>query len=359
MPTADNPYRRPPRPAAPAAAAGLATNNETMGPQSQRRLTLKDRTHLMQSSQPKKKLRAGDQQTLFGGRAFDPNQDCTKCKGKLHGRDIHRAHHPLCWNNRKTKGVVSLTTMESIQEEKRLQQHFATPLADHDKCSGKYLTKKATEAFFTPRQISIQKSQTTTIATTVTMTVDTEMLDFGKAVMAKVNDPSFVNEHKDSRTPLAMLAFAGIVVEKLIRGKNDNIFKYFDGLAMRVPNSKEPPSPQYHSIVGQQLLYVDWKRMFNIEVHCPRCPTGVLIIDRTNFSKNKMLFPTFDIDGPPRWCMVQSMVCSCCRGRCHANSDSVLRQIPGYARSSYPVEPKYALPKNSHIGSRPHSFLIY
>ena len=118
---------------------------------------------------------------------------------------------------------------------------------------------------------------------------------------------------------------------------------------MRVPNSKEPPSPQYHSIVGQQLLYVDWKRMFNIEVHCPRCPTGVLIIDRTNFSKNKILFPIFDIDGPPRWCMVQSMVCSCCRGRYHANSDSVLRQIPGYARSSYPVEPKYALPKNSHI----------
>jgi len=178
-------------------------------------------------------------------------------------------------------------------------------------------------------------------------------IEFCEGVTAKIKEPSFQMEHKGSRAPLAMLAFAGIVVEKIIRGRNDNLLhKYFDGMTITVPPSKEVMmAPHYHSLVGQQLLYVDWKRMFNIEVNCPRCPTGTLVNDRTNFSKNKILFPIFDLDGPPRWCMVMSMVCSCCRGRYHANCDEVLRQIPGYARTSYPVEPKYAQQKNSHIGT--------
>ena len=108
-------------------------------------------------------------------------------------------------------------------------------------------------------------------------------------------------------------------------------------------------SPHYHSIVGQRLLCVDWVKMFGLEVNCPRCPSGVLYNDRTNFSKNKILFPIFSIEGPPQWCMVMSMVCQSCRGRYPANSDAVLRQLPAYARSAYPVDTKYALPKNSHL----------
>jgi len=79
------------------------------------------------------------------------------CKGKEYGRAVHRAHHSLCYNNRRTKGVVSVAMLESMQEEKRLKQHFADQLAENDKFSLRCAAKEATEAFFTPRQMSVQK----------------------------------------------------------------------------------------------------------------------------------------------------------------------------------------------------------
>jgi len=101
-----------------------------------------------------------------------------------------------------------------------------------------------------------------------------------------------------------MIAFAGTLMEQIGRGKNNNLFEYFNaGMAITVPDTKEPMPPHYHSIVGQKLLYVDWIKMFGLEVQCPRCPTGTLLNDRTNFSKNKILFPMFDLDGPPAWAM--------------------------------------------------------
>jgi len=218
-----------------------------MGPQSQRRLALNERTHQMQNSQPKKKLKAGDQQTMFGERAFDPNQDCVKCKGKLWGRDIHRAHHPLCWNNRLNKGIVSLATLE----EKRLQEHFAEPLAEKDKCSGKHVTTEAVQAFFAPRQLTAKKSTTKT--TTVTLTVDDDhaQIDFCKRVTSKIN-ASFLEEHKDSRAPLAMMALAAVVVEEAINEKKDNvIFNYFNGMTMTVPHSKEAHGSPHHLKAGR------------------------------------------------------------------------------------------------------------
>jgi len=151
MPVVNNPYRRAPRPAVAMVAAdsaAAASINLQMGPQSQKRLTLNERTHQLQSNSHRKKLKAGDKQTLFGDRAFDPNKDCAKCKARLGERDLHRGHHPLCWNNRRTKGVISAAALESIQEEKRLKTHFSAPLADKDKFSSRHTTKEAQEAFF-------------------------------------------------------------------------------------------------------------------------------------------------------------------------------------------------------------------
>jgi len=108
-------------------------------------------------------------------------------------------------------------------------------------------------------------------------------------------------------------------------------------------------SAGYHSIVGQKLLHVDWN-MYDLEIKCPHCRNGVLQNDRTNFSKNKLLFPMFVIDGPPMWAMVMSMTCPCCRHRVNANASEILCNLPAYARAGYPVESKYALNKNSHLG---------
>jgi len=311
------------------------------------------------STRPKKKMKAGDQQTLFGNRAFDPRQDCDVCKGKGCGSVVHRAHHKLCCNNGRTRGIVSAVTLESMQEDKRLKEHFAAPLSEGERFSWKHAAKEAQAAFFAPREATVKQSKISAVTTAATTTVmDTSSgtataTDFCKAVTAKVNNPSFLNEHKDSRAPLAMLAFAGTVAEAIVRNKHNNVLNHFDGLTMTVPATDKDAivPPQCDSIVGQKLLHVGWSQMFGLQLNCPRCEKGVLVDDRTNFSKNKILFPIFETEGPPLWCMVQSMVCRCCKARLHANADEVLCKVPACARAACPVETKHALPsENSHIG---------
>jgi len=360
-----NPYAR----AATAAAAAEpqqgkdGPQSDNMGPQSQRRLTLMERTHNLQASNHrKKKQRVTGQQTLFGDRAFDPLKDCEVCKGKLVGRSVHRAHHQLCYNKRGG-AAISKSAMATMQEEKRLQSLFSTPLTEAEKCSGRYLTKEATAEYFAPRtghSVSTTVKTKTIIQTemtsemTSTISTGTSVVtanDLCRSVTTILEDPKFV-EGNNSRAPPPMIAFAKTVVEKILRPRGSNIHEYFNGLTITVPDTKEVMPPQYHSIVGQKLLNVDWQTMYGIDVACPRCK-GVLKNDRTNFSKNKILFPIFVMEGPPLWCMVMSMTCAnpACRTRMNSNSCEILCQLPAYARNAYPVETKYALDnKNSHIG---------
>ena len=108
-------------------------------------------------------------------------------------------------------------------------------------------------------------------------------------------------------------------------------------------------SPSYHSICGQQLSLVDWKRL-GVEVSCPNC-NNTLKNDRTNFSKNKTLFPIFHMSGRPSWCMVMSMQCTSCFARCDANDGVILSRLPAYAAAAHPVDTRHALHnKNSHVG---------
>ena len=93
-------------------------------------------------------------------------------------------------------------------------------------------------------------------------------VDFCKAVASKTSDNSFHECHNTKGAPLAMIAFAEVVVESIIRrGLFEN---YFDGLSMTVPPCNVADSalqnPYYHSIVGQQLLLVDWERTHGIKV---------------------------------------------------------------------------------------------
>jgi len=118
---------------------------------------------------------------------------------------------------------------------------------------------------FAHRQMTIQNATTST--TTVTMTVDeSATIDFCKPVMDKINDASFLEEHKDSRAPLAMLALVVVIVEMVINAKDDNLtFKYFDEMTFTVPDSKDAVMLSHcRSIVGQKLLCVNWQK--NIRV---------------------------------------------------------------------------------------------
>ena len=90
--------------------------------------------------------------------------------------------------------------------------------------------------------------------------------------------------------------------------------------------------------------------MCGLKIECPDAACdGVLKNTRTNFSKNKTLFPIFRIDAGPSWCMVQTMKCSVCCRKFDANEDIILATLPAYAASGYPVEPRFAGNTTSHL----------
>jgi len=81
--------------------------------------------------------------------------------------------------------------------------------------------------------------------------------DLSRAVMKRVDSHKFREKHKAKSAPLAMIALAEEVAEKIIRPKS---MDYFEGMTMTVPTCEEAGNnPHYHSVVGQKLLLVDWQ----------------------------------------------------------------------------------------------------
>ena len=309
-------------------------------------------------SYSRKKSRTTHQGTLYGTRAFEPERDCPICRAKASRLPIpHRRHPTHCPNNKKTKGSKSKSVVAAMEEERRLAKHFAAPPTEAEKGRAANMTRENVEAFFAPRARK-NNPQSTTPAPTEAARVDPPMpqqekpkIDLYNAVVEKVNNPLFEKEHSNNKAPLAMIALAGTVIEKIVRPDKGSLVKsFFSGLTLTVPPVDNCNNPHYHSIVGQKLLLVDWKRMFGIDITCPQCNQGALVNDRTNFSKNKILFPIFGLEGPPQWCMVQSMTCRTCKSRHHANDGEILCRVPAYAAYHYPVDCRYAVDgRNSHL----------
>jgi len=263
-----NPYLRCP--------FGTAHNAVKMGRQCQQWINNTKRA--FRSAQVVKKKRKGDQLTLDSQRAFQAEQDCMVCNAKELQRFTpstpipKRAHHHLCIKNTKTRerGNLNQATVASEAEEKRLKAHFSEPLNAQEKCSGKYATKEAGVAFFsvrkTPTKPTTINCKTINDMSPQATTVTTTTIDFCKGVSMLVADPEFREKHKAKNAPLAMLAVAGEVVEKVMRAKDNTIFDYyFNGMTMTVPPVLDSTNkPHCHSNVGQKLLLVDWKRVFGI-----------------------------------------------------------------------------------------------
>jgi len=120
--------------------------------------------------------------------------------------------------------------------------------------------------------VTVSETMTTTtqLATATTTTAVTAK-GLCAAVSKTVGDNKFATEHAgNSRAPLAMIAFALAVVERILRNKEINAQCHFDGISMTVPATNNAYyNPHCHSIVGQKLLYVDWIKMYGLEITCP------------------------------------------------------------------------------------------
>ena len=322
-----------------------------MGRQSQQRISNQHkRAFQLASKHTTSKRRKGDQLTIDGKVAFESTRDCQVCRAhhlkrfSPEYRVPKRAHHVLCIKNKKTfgKGELSTQTEAGLQDDRRYRA-LITPIRPEERGSAKYLTAEAGAVFFSPRQSSKKKQVPMADEVAVGKVVITAE-DLNQSVGKMTSDPIFCEKHASKSAPLAMIAFANAVTDTIIQRKDDRTLDYFDGLTMVVPPCNSNNNPHYHSIVGQKLLLVDWGRLYGLQLNCPdtTCP-GVLRNDRTNFSKNKTLFPIFGLDGPPSWCIVMTVLCPCCHRRFHSNEGSILLSIPDYAADAYPVETNYAL----------------
>lgn len=358
-----NPCTKP-RPAAAVAAAdsdvdegdqGSNKDDFNMGRQSQQRLNNTKKAHRLRARGKKRK---SGQLALQGKKAFDAAQDCIVCHAR-HVRDTmlsthrapNRAHHVLCVRNKNAQGRGPTTkqNMANTVEEKRLKTLHTDPLANAEKCSGRFATVNAANKFFTPTQKAQQPAAiiSPTTATTTPKQVVVTPFVFGKTVSNSMEDSSFLEAHKNKSAPLAMTAFAAAAMKNIVKPK---LFeKNFNGLTMTAPRCDVAfNDPQCNSIVGQRLLHVDWTRVFGVEVPCPdgNC-NGILKNVRHNHSKNKTLFPTFDMNGAPAWCIVQKMECLSCRRDFQSNEAPVLLTLPPHLAQLHPVEPKHALSNHS------------
>jgi len=292
-----NPYAKP------------THNAENMGRQSQQRVSNqhKRKFKLAQATRPSSQRRKGDQLTPDNQVAFQPERDCIICKAKTIRKLCYsehkmpkRSHHPNCSLNKKTRGLGELSeqSVASLQDNKR-SNALTAPIQPWEKHSGKNAAKANAVAFFASRP--------NTKAMTMT-TINHSAEDFGlapqklrTAVSEMVTNGDFDEKHKSKGAPLAMIAFASEVSDKIMHTK-EFFFDHFRGIEMEVPACRDdvPDNPHYHSIIGQKLLCIDWEVTHGIQVPCPdpAC-NGTLRSDRSNFSKNKTLFPTCGLDGPP------------------------------------------------------------
>ncbi|CAB9524090.1 hypothetical protein SEMRO_1492_G277240.1 [Seminavis robusta] len=341
-----NPYAKP-RP--------FAAHNGAMGRQSQQRNSQKKRAHhLAARNNPKKKKKRkpkkGDQITLFREAAFDALRDCVVCRARelkkfLPGTRIpKRVHHELCILNTKTKGKGNLSeeTSAAVQEEKRLEKLYNTPLTEEERGSWRHSTKENGEAFFAPKQAATNSQPTmpTTTATAVEMTDSVEETEaevtpnlLCEQVTKLVSDVDFKEKHNNKNAPIAVIALAEVIIPLI--NKDASVFEtFFNGITMVVPSCKDNIQPFYHSIVGSKFLLVDWSRM-GCCVPCPNSPcNGFMKNTRTNYSKNKTLFPIFNLDTAPSWCIVQSMINTPLRQDMHSQTRTVTSrdQLPTYLK---------------------------
>jgi len=170
-------------------------------------------------------------------------------------------------------GPVSVHTQETEKEAKALEALFIKPLEDHEKGSTAHVTKEAHASFFHPREPAVrqqqqqqQDSQDSKPAASIMSSAT-----LCKAVSEMTSDVSFRDKHKNKGAPLAIVALACEVSKKIIRSE-DEFGQHFKGLTFTVPPCNDSNNnPHYHSIVGNNLLLVDWPKTHGITVACQVC----------------------------------------------------------------------------------------
>jgi hypothetical protein len=354
----------------------------------------------------KKAKKVYKQYAIGGGEAFVSHLHCCVCKARhlnylnsrAGGKTVkvnipHRAHHKKCSMNRKTRGLSVMT----VFVEKEATRNIARCTAPIASVLGRTLAAEAAEAGtnigrFFPTLPQINPPATTNVAQLPLRTGDVvawsnqqgpnpqkfeqksrsirEVLD--DTLGNKIQDEKFKWLEKAKYSRALTLAISH-VISKFEHKKSTKIedplpttpnfleametyHTYFPKgtctytFPPDVSSDDSLPSPNYHFIAGESFIYLDWKLISpKVVLSCSNClGSGVakadcyLVHDRTNFSKDKALFPVWTESGRPTLAAAMRYTCAICHTGYMANDGRILNQLDPHIREPYEVDPKYA-----------------
>jgi hypothetical protein len=364
----------------------------TMGIQSQRR-DGSIASARRRGTKAKHKLK---QTAISGGVAFAPHLHCSVCKARYqkargiqHVTEPHRSHHKKCPKNRATRGLSARTVeVERLAEENILRNnvlyHTNQPILTREQAG------LMTANYFIPRGASMEPPRpagTSTPSTTVPLPATTTPAspEQGSVIRAALDDLMHkMSQNKpeldfarQSKYPTELMLSIQFVCSQLGHTKPTNTSKPFttnlnynsgrskyrqffqnpgsclftfpheETSALNALNANNKPSPHYHNVAGDSFIYLDWKLIDpTVPLNCYLCHSqGIsspLHHVRTNFSKNKTLFPVWGKSGRPILSVVMIYKCQSCNATIWANDGRLLASLPTHLMSIYPVHPMYA-----------------
>ena len=321
---------------------------------------------------------------------------CKAQYDRVQGKNVsipHRPHHRSCGRNRKTRGLSEYTVFVEKTVASNLAKNSA-PIGQNSAEDAKFRQKFGSVAdHFQPRLENSESSPTLDeTQQPVALCYSTSPAsDFrcnqtcNPSNIRKVLDEKLEQHEKDgsltwaikSKCNTAILVAVEHIMDELnhnkatstakalpeskyFKDKYEKYMSYFSHgsciFEFPVDPTPGPPSPLYHQVEGELFGYVDWKLMFpSLTLHCPNCtrihPNShgqadcdnfVLHHERTNWSKNKVLFPMWTASGSTIWLVVMSYKCWACRASFAANDARLLSSLPPHIRNCYPCDARFA-----------------
>ena len=333
----------------------------------------------------KKKRSLLTQMTIRGLRAFSSIVDCAVCKAKnLNLRVPHRPHDKRCPLNQKTKGFLSSQSVFVEEEAERNLRLNNAPMENlfipGTTAEQKY-NLLFTQSLMARAESSEEKKQEDPSPFDADMSkgvaLGTSLAAELKRRLARANEYSWLDEKLNAPKPIGLLVhFMQERIAHRTAGRNKNGQNPTPNFLKAVRNAHDffepgtcqfviPPDfsdtacPEYDSIVGDSIVYVDWEFTHpDVSLRCFECemkkkndeqPSSTLQRERQNFGNNKTLHPIWTTSGRPMWVFGSCYSCPCCSTKYNAWDGRLLMMLPASVRQVYPVEPRYAIDNSFHL----------
>jgi hypothetical protein len=122
------------------------------------------------------------------------------------------------------------------------------------------------------------------------------------------------------------------------------------GFTFPKDDKTKQPDHYYSQLEGRTIYLVRWEQNIpGLFLNCFDCDDGELIHDTYDFKSHGYATPIFDISGRTDWACSMMYRCNKCKAECKGNDGRLLAMLPPQYRNAYPVDPRYAVKKETHL----------